>query len=457
MLVKLEDAFQLSRDRMEAIELAMEQLHDRCIRIRSDRPIHPLPWPTDVVPWYPQGRWLIDSQVRPSQFPHYVASDYYIQDAGSLLALALLAPQSNEWICDLCAAPGGKASAILEQLGEGGFLIANEPIRTRLDILEWALTRTGNPRFSILNRDPEDLLDAWSHRLDAILVDAPCSGQTLIGRGKRSDNAFDETQVLHSAARQRRILQAALGLLKPGGRLIYSTCTFAMEENEHQIRWLRETYGDLLEPIELPELSAWASGLEPGCYRTWPDRDRCAGSFAAALRLCDTIDISNEQFSTNTENTTRRKSSKKNVASSSSTSRSRTKESLQAFGHIENLEYWKEGDRWQGVASDVSWIAKESVDRFPSLAGGVDKSLQPHPMLALLPGTHFQPNHTFALNAAEAMAFARGEALPISPMQAVPPNGSWTVATWEGKPLGWMKSVGSRMNNYYPKIARLSP
>ncbi len=175
--------------------------------------------------------------------------------------------------------------------------------------------------------------------------------------------------------------------------------------------------------MELPELSAWASGIEPGCYRTWPDRDRCAGSFAAAIRICGAIDPSNERLSSNTEKATRRKASKKNaVSSSNNTSRGRSTESLQAFGRIDNMEYWKEGDRWQGVASDASWIAKESIDRFPSLAGGVDRSLQPHPMLALLPSAHFQPNHTFALNAEESMAFARGEALPVSPGQAVPPT-----------------------------------
>ncbi len=189
-----------------------------------------------------QGRWLVDPLQRPSQSPHYVCNDYYIQDAGSLLALALLAAKPHERICDLCAAPGGKASGILEKLGTGGFLLANEPIRSRWEILEWSLNRIGNPRFALSGCDPDRLPTELFGTFDAVLVDAPCSGQTLVGKRKRSDNAFDASQVAHSAARQRRILTHALPLLKPGGRLVYSTCTFAVEENEAQMEWLDQAY-----------------------------------------------------------------------------------------------------------------------------------------------------------------------------------------------------------------------
>ena len=276
----------LCADEIESYQTAISSHAPRCIRWRPDRIDSMLTSAGyDVVPWFHRGRLLIDSSQRPSQSLRYAAGDYYIQDAGSLLALALLNAQPNEAICDLCGAPGGKASGIAETLEESGFLLANEPIGSRTAILRFALSRTGNPRHAITQQDPEQIADRFDELFDAVLVDAPCSGQAMVARGKRETNAFDQKQVEHSAARQRRILLAACRLLKPGGRLIYSTCTFAVEENEAQIRFLRNHFPDCFEPISPPHLDRWASPIEPGCFRLWPHRDPTSGAFAAGLKL----------------------------------------------------------------------------------------------------------------------------------------------------------------------------
>ena len=102
------------------------------------------------------------------------------------------------------------------------------------------LAKTGNPCFAVSSYDPDDLASHMPKSFDSMLVDAPCSGQTLVARSKRDDNAFSDNQIEHCALRQQRILQSAIRMLKPGGRLIYSTCTFAIEENESQIQWLQE-------------------------------------------------------------------------------------------------------------------------------------------------------------------------------------------------------------------------
>ncbi len=238
----------------------------RAIRLRRDRSqALVLPFATTMVPWFGLGRIVVDDQLRPSQSLHYAAADYYIQDAGSLLALALLDAKPHELICDLCAAPGGKASGIGESLGAKGFLIANEPIQSRVGLLRYMLSRVGNGRYAVTNEDPDELAARFPATMDAVLVDAPCSGQTLVGKVKRDANGFDRKQIEHATLRQQRILLAAARMLKPGGRLVYSTCTFSSDENESQMRWLRDRHAGCWEPILRPDLQTWSSPVEPGC------------------------------------------------------------------------------------------------------------------------------------------------------------------------------------------------
>jgi len=241
------------------------------------------------VPWYDLAHAVIpagDHQpCRPSHSIAYAAGDFFLQDAGSLLALAACGADQDVLggmlVCDLCAAPGGKASALVEAVGPSGFVLANEPVHGRLAALAFNLTRTGSDRWGVSSSDPETLADRLGGVFDSVLVDAPCSGQALLSRGKQSASALSEKQIRHSAARQRRILDAATRLLRPGGKLVYSTCTFAAEENETQVNRLIEQDG--LRPSAVDRLSPYASDVAPASYRLWPHRDACAGGFAACL------------------------------------------------------------------------------------------------------------------------------------------------------------------------------
>ncbi|MCA9206588.1 MAG: RsmB/NOP family class I SAM-dependent RNA methyltransferase, partial [Planctomycetales bacterium] len=248
-------------------ELAERDWRESVSHIVSDEPIA----------WHPRGR-LVAKEARPPQTIAFAAGDYYIQDAGSLLASQLLKAAEGEVICDLCASPGGKSTAILEDIGDSGWLLANEAIRTRLPALEFNLARHGSPRFAVSQLDPDSLADRVGPIFDAVLVDAPCSGQTLVSRGKQSDASWSMRQVEHSAARQQRILTAAARLVRPGGRLVYSTCTFAVEENEARVeQFLAEHRG--WSPFPCDELRRWQSPLLESAYRLWPHRDGCAGAF----------------------------------------------------------------------------------------------------------------------------------------------------------------------------------
>ncbi|MCA9182591.1 MAG: hypothetical protein KDA51_14105, partial [Planctomycetales bacterium] len=258
----------------------------RAVRPRPSLTTDELPFPSEPVAWFPQGRFLIESPgsmvARPGAFVQYAAGDYYIQDAGSMLALALCGARPGEWVCDTCAAPGGKSTGLLEQLGGTGVLVANEVIRSRLSLLSVALERTGYGNQLLTNLEVEQLAHLCGPVFDSVLVDAPCTGQTMVARGKQSMAAFGAAQMAHSSARQQRILRAAAGLVKSGGRLVYSTCAYSYAENEAIVlEFANEQPGWQL--TAQAGLEAWSSPLAEGCYRVWPHRHGCCGAFAALL------------------------------------------------------------------------------------------------------------------------------------------------------------------------------
>jgi len=382
-----------------------------------------------------------------------------------MLALALLDVRPGEVICDLCAAPGGKASSILESLSEcdyeksaGGWLLANESVRSRLSILEYALARTGHLRYATLNSDPAQVAEKFSATFDAVLVDAPCSGQALVASNKHDTSAFEQRHIDHSAARQRRILLEAVKLLKPGGRLVYSTCTFAKEENEAQIDFLMNEFPGQWEPIQFESLSTWQSPNNPGCYRVWPHRDATAGAFAAGLRLIGEI--------TSASRTDEPKYSGKHKRRKNSEPSNLSGEDqiclLGQFGLPTRLRAKSFGDRITAIADDVPvddaiWLA-----RWPELLQKFGSRWEPQYALAIANNYYFNHFRQVELSDMEVKSYLMGQAisktqdgnnLSADRHSAIPVPGHWCIAAYHGKAIGWMKDAGNRFNNQLPKIA----
>ena len=449
-----------------AFHQASVSFSDRCVRKHVRRLHSQLPFQVNDVPWYPWGRFLVDSTIRPASFLEYATADYYIQDAASLLPLALLELKEDDQVCDLCASPGGKSSAIAERLGPNGFLLANESIRSRVDVLKYSLAKTGNPCFAVSSYDPDDLASLLPNAFDVVLVDAPCSGQTLVARKKRDDNAFSVNQIEHCARRQQRILESAIRMLKVGGRLVYSTCTFAIEENEAQIQWLLDQYPDAWESIEPSALAPWRSTVQSGCYRLWPHRDHCSGGFAAGLRLVK--ELGQEPIGT-----TERTSKKRDARGSKGTERSElikqksAQESLAGLGTFSSVSTeWK-----NGYLQCMTSGARNVVDEHPQIAMEPMAVLiesgnhfVPTQGLALLDSNIFVPNRTVELEINQAAQFANGASIPLTVIEgqsiakaasATAPN-AWAVANWNGRPLGWCKALSNRLNNHLPPWARLN-
>jgi 16S rRNA C967 or C1407 C5-methylase (RsmB/RsmF family)/NOL1/NOP2/fmu family ribosome biogenesis protein len=390
----------------------------------------PLPFPSEPVPWYPDGCFCPETH-QPGRFLHHAAGDYFIQDAGSMLALRLLAPQPTEWIADVCAAPGGKASAILEIVGPGGgFLLANEPIHGRLPPLEFTLARVGFPRFVITARDPENLEPLWGERFNAVLVDAPCTGQSLVGRGKQSAFAFSADRVAHAAARQRRILTAAAALVQPGGRLVYSTCTFATAENEQVINdFLQHHPSWRVEPVA--GLETWMSPREPGGYRLYPHRDRCAGAYAVLLRR---------------DGESLPPTPPRAAAPDDGFEPLTIADDVVGSTRCGVTIRWKR--RWEEWPHDIARLVDSSTARCSEIAYLPRKHWMPAHALALRRDSNWMAATTLTLDDTTAARYVQGLALPAGPA-------GWCVATWRGHPLGWLRGTHERCNNGLPATARL--
>ena len=215
------DAFFASYDLPRAVGVRFHKGPDR-----TD-----LPFVLDPVPWAAHG-YYYDPAARPGLHPWHDAGVYYLQEPSAMAPAALLDPQPGERVLDLCAAPGGKSTQLARAMEGRGILVCNEISPKRAKILSGNVERLGIANALVLNETPERLAERLPGWFDRVLVDAPCSGEGMFRKEEAALTDWSEDTVAMCAARQKSILEAAAKLLRPGGRLVYSTCTFAPEENE---------------------------------------------------------------------------------------------------------------------------------------------------------------------------------------------------------------------------------
>ena len=203
--------------------------------------------------------FYLDAVHKAGADPLFHAGAYYMQEPSASAAVTVLAPQADEKILDLCAAPGGKSTQIAAAMRGKGLLFCNEYVRPRAKILQQNIERFGVQNAVITSAAPETLAEGLPDYFDAVLVDAPCSGEGMFRKEPDALSGWSEQAVAQCAARQRNILTAAAKTVKPGGRLVYSTCTFAPEENECTAVWFLQTHPDF-EPLPIP-VSFGAAGF----------------------------------------------------------------------------------------------------------------------------------------------------------------------------------------------------
>ena len=234
----------------------------------------------DPVPWAENGFYLRPG-MRPGASLAHACGAFYLQEASAMLSAAALGARPGERILDLCAAPGGKTTQIAAAMRGRGVLVSNEPVPSRARILAENLERLGVVNAIAVCAYPEALAAHWPEWFDAVLVDAPCSGEGMFRREPAARAEWRPGAPAGCARRQAEILDRAAELLRPGGRLVYSTCTFNRLEDEGSVESFLQRHPEFsLEDFALPG----AGRSEGGMLRAWPHRLRGDGHFVARLR-----------------------------------------------------------------------------------------------------------------------------------------------------------------------------
>ena len=245
------------------------------------------PFIDSPVPWAEDGRYLRHG-MRPGASLAHALGAFYLQEASAMVSATVLNAQPGERILDLCAAPGGKTTQLAFAMRGQGVLISNEPIPNRAKMLAENLERLGVVNAIATNEYPERLAAKWPNYFDAALVDAPCSGEGMFRREPSSRDEWNPRAPEGCAKRQAGILDCAAEMLRPGGRLIYSTCTFNRTENEGTIAAFLDRHPCFApEEFSLPGLGASQGGM----LRVWPHLARGDGHFVARLRKSGEPDL----------------------------------------------------------------------------------------------------------------------------------------------------------------------
>ena len=250
------------------------------------------PFPVKRIPWVDNGFFYPDD-VMPAQHPWYAAGVYYLQEPSAMTPASRLPVREGDRVLDLCAAPGGKSTELAARLHGTGLLVSNDISVSRARALLRNLELFGAERMLVTAETPENLAGVFPGYFDRILVDAPCSGEGMFRKSPAVLEAWSPERTTECSRTQRQILQSAWEMLRPGGWMMYSTCTFTPEEDEQVIAWfLREHTDMVMQPIEpydpgfRPGRPAWADGnpkLEK-CVRIWPHVMEGEGHFLALMR-----------------------------------------------------------------------------------------------------------------------------------------------------------------------------
>lgn len=402
------------------------------------------------VPWCSTGYYLKSRPVFTFD-PYLHAGAYYVQEASSMFleqALLQVADLSADIkVLDLCAAPGGKSTLIQSLISPQSLLVSNEVIRARVNTLEENLVKWGAPNVVITNNDARDFA-ALGQSFDTIVVDAPCSGSGLFRKDPDAINEWSEQNVLHCAQRQQRILSDIVPCLNPGGILVYSTCSFSEEEDEEIADWLVEDFGLESAPIMLDRswgvVESYSARQKAAGYRFYPDKLRGEGFYIACFR-----NISSEKISGQGRKMRNRTSKLEKASATESALANRYIEGSDEFDIVRLgdrlLAFPRLHKEFLVELMDALYIRKAGF----SLGKTAGKELIPDHALALSQRVNKNlPAH--ALNLDDALRFLRREELKVdgAPM-------GWTLASYQGLNLGWMKVLANRINNYYPTEWRI--
>lgn len=404
----------------------------------------------EPVPWF-QGGFYYTEDARPGKHPYHEAGVYYIQEASAMAPAGNLKVCPGEKVLDLCAAPGGKSTQLAAAMEGKGLIVCNEIHPARAKILSENVERMGICNALVTSHDPAVLAEHFPAYFDKILVDAPCSGEGMFRKNEEAAEEWSSENVIMCGERQDLILESAAAMLRPGGILVYSTCTFAPIENEGTISRFLDKHPEF-SLVDMEVYPGMESGREVWCDAGWQSR-------AKAEEIKKTIRLWPHKL--NGEGHFMAKLIKQGE---------RIGETFGTYG-LERGISEKDCREWQEFAKEYLAVKPEgkllkfgeqvylAPYEMPSLKGL--KVLRAGLHLGTLKKNRFEPSHALALylksnqvsysyglSVEEAKAYLAGQTFPAKGEKG------WYLLTVDGYSLGWGKLAGGIMKNHYPKGIR---
>lgn len=438
-------------DEMAAYEKSLEEPLFQGLRISERK--QPLEMTKASLPFlrepskFAKNTWYIQGQY--GLHPAHLQGLFYLQEPSAGSAVEVLDVKPGDRVLDLCAAPGSKSTQILEKL-EDGFLLSNEIEPKRAQVLLSNMERMGAENFMVTNMDSKTLCAQLPESFDKILVDAPCSGEGMMKKHEAALEEWSYPNVLLCAARQKDILKEAWKSLKPGGQLVYSTCTYAPEENEENVAWLLSEFEDARQlpiDVEWGRPGVETEGMDAAKVRRIFPMDGGEGHFVARF----------EKTGEKPEET--KETKRKGKGMDFEKSKPLPKEA-QAF--LE--EQSREGYAFYKVESDgKSQLVYGMNHPFLKLKKG--RVLRQGVLIGELVKKRFEPAHAFYLSRLMAQSGTTKTETSLEEMDAfyhgeqlqIPAESGYRALSYQSVPYGFGKASAGRITNKLPKGLRLNP
>lgn len=421
--------------------------------------------PMDKKVTWANDAYYYDEEKRPGKHPYHEMGLYYIQEPSAMSAAALLAPKPGMRVLDLCAAPGGKSTQLATYLGDSGLLVSNEINTQRSRILSQNIERMGIKNAIVTNEDSFVLASHFPSFFNAIQVDAPCSGEGMFRKLPEAVEQWSTENVAICAARQKEILDNAAVMLKPGGVIVYSTCTFSREENEDVIEHFLESHSDFtLEEME----------------RFWPHKVDGEGHFVAKLVRRGSVNEFDADYEVCEENCNKvedtglkadrkTKKNKNNKNRKNETKPALTKENMKLLSEFLDETVSEDMAAW--IKNSRLVMFGEQLYRLPDMEVDIKglKVQRAGLHVGEFKKQRFEPSHSLALALKQSEAknvvkltcddpqttgFFNGQSVMLSDGQAAECKKGWALVCVDGYPAGWGKVNGAQVKNHYPKGLR---
>lgn len=410
-----------------------------------------VPWNLEPVPWADNGFYYdgtLDGEVlRPSKHPAYYAGLYYLQEPSAMTPAAMLPVVPGDRVLDLCAAPGGKSTELASKLKGRGMLVSNDISYSRARALLKNLELAGAANICVTSEAPEKLAGVWPEFFDKILVDAPCSGEGMFRRDEDMVKDWNEKGPEYYVPIQRQILSQAAAMLRPGGYMLYSTCTFSVEEDEENVAYVLEEFPQMqLCCLDLDKVPGACGGFGlSGCMRLFPHRLKGEGHFLALMRKKGGDDGGKEILPPMDPGTAgkRVRAVEKEKELDAFLRQSGAEWDYERIViHQDNAYYLPEG---------LAWNLPLRFLRTGLFLGELKKGrFEPSQALAMsMKAGQFPNTVSFPAGDRRVLRYLKGETISLEGDEG--PVKGWCLAAMEGFPLGWAKGTGmSLKNKYYP-------